>query len=347
MTRALIIGVTGQDGSLLAKNLLDRGIEVHGTFRRGSSDKFWRINELGIRDRIQYHIYNVGNELAFSETVRQVEPNFVFSLAGESFTALSFEEPKQFMTVNIESTVEQLEAIRSHAPEARTFFAGSSEVFGECPVDLKLNEESIFHPKTPYGVSKLSQYYLVKLYRERYGLNLFTGILFPHESSFRSLEFVTRKIVVGLTHRKFGSAKPLQLGDLSMRRDWGNAVDYVDWMYQLLVVGEPGEYIFGTGKNTSVEEFLMLAAAAMNVQLERRETVTDGVFEYYDRADQKLYAISDIHKFGANRFSYGAADPSKLYKLLGKSVETDIADLANQMVKQEITRLTGLVPEFD
>jgi len=343
MTTALIIGVTGQDGSLLAKNLLDRGIEVHGTFRRGSSDKFWRINELGIREKINYHIYNVGNELAFSETVRQVQPNLVFSLAGESFTALSFEEPKQFMTVNIESTVEQLEAIRSHAPEAKTFFAGSSEVFGECPIDLKLNEDSMFHPKTPYGVSKLSQYYLVKLYRERYGLNLFNGILFPHESSFRSLEFVTRKIVVGLTHRKYGSAKPLQLGDLSMRRDWGNAVDYVDWMYQLLVAGEPGEYVFGTGKNTSIEEFLITAASAMGVALEKHQTETEGVSEYYDKKDSKLYAVSDIRKFGANRFSYGAADPSKLQKILGKSIETNITDLASQMINQEIFRFTGSV----
>lgn len=341
MTKALIIGVTGQDGSLLAKNLLDRGIEVHGTFRRGSSDKFWRINELGIRDKINYHIYNVGNELAFSETVRQVQPDFVFSLAGESFTALSFEEPKQFMTVNIESAVEQLEAIRAHAPHAKAFFAGSSEVFGERPVGTTLNENSTFHPKTPYGVSKLTQYYLVQLYREKYGMNLFNGILFPHESPFRSAEFVTRKIVIGLVHRKLGSAQPLQLGDLSMSRDWGNAADYVNWMYQLLADGEPGEYVFGTGKNTSVEEFLMTAAEAMEIKLEKNETETEGVFEYVNQADKKLYAVSDVHKFGANRFSYGAADPSKLAKVLGHSTETDITELAHQMINQEIARFTG------
>jgi GDPmannose 4,6-dehydratase len=342
MTKALIIGVTGQDGSLLAKNLLDRGIEVHGTFRRGASDKFWRINELGIRELINYHIYNIGNELAFSETVRQVEPDFVFSLAGESFTALSFEEPKQFMTVNIESTVEQLEAIRAHAPQAKTFFAGSSEVFGERPTDTKLNEAATFHPKTPYGVSKLTQYYLVQLYREKYGLHLYNGILFPHESSFRSAEFVTRKIIIGLTHRKFRTAQPLQLGDLSMRRDWGNAVSYVEWMYRLLSEGEPGEYVFGTGKNTSVEEFLLTAAAAMEVELEKRSTPNHGVFEYFDKKDGKVYAISDVHKFGANRFSYGAADPTKLQRVLGHSTDTDIGVLAKQMISQEISRFSGL-----
>jgi len=343
MTRALIIGVTGQDGSLLAKNLIDRGIEVHGTFRRGASDKFWRINELGVREKISFHIYNIGNELAFSETVRQVQPDLVFSFAGESFTALSFEEPKQFMTVNIESTVEQLEAIRAHAPLARTFFAGSSEVFGECPTDTKLNESSAFHPKTPYGVSKLTQYYLVQLYREKYGLNLYNGILFPHESPFRGTEFVTRKIVIGLTHRKYGSAQPLQLGDLSMRRDWGSAIDYVEWMYRLLSEGEPGEYVFGTGQNTSVEEFLLAAAAAMDVDLEKRTTLNDGVFEYFDKKNKKLYAISDVNKFGANRFSYGAADPSKLQKVLKSFTNTDITILASQMIDQEMFRINGSV----
>jgi GDPmannose 4,6-dehydratase len=343
VTRALIIGVTGQDGSLLAKNLLTRGIEVHGTFRRGASDKFWRINELGIREKIQNHIYNVGNELAFSETVRQVQPDFIFSLAGESFTALSFEEPKQFMTVNIESVVEQLEVIRSHAPHAKTFFAGSSEVFGESPLDTRLNESSKFHPKTPYGVSKLTQYYLVQLYREKYGLNLFNGILFPHESSFRSTEFVTRKIVIGLTHRKYGSAQPLQLGDVSMRRDWGNAVDYVDWMYRLLSEGEPGEYVFGTGKNTSVEEFLLTTSAAMGIELDKRSTLSEGVFEYFDKSDEKLYAISNVNKYGGNRFSYGAADSTKLQKALGISTEADISTLVKQMVDQEKSRFAGLI----
>jgi GDPmannose 4,6-dehydratase len=341
MTRALIIGVTGQDGSLLAKNLIDRGIEVHGTFRRGASDKFWRINELGIREKINYHIYNVGNELAFSETVRQVQPDFVFSLAGESFTALSFEEPKQFMTINIESVVEQLEAIRTYSPNARTFFAGSSEVFGEAPTDHRLSESSPFHPKTPYGVSKLTQYYLVQLYREKYGLALFNGILFPHESSFRSPEFVTRKIVIGLTHRKYGNAKPLQLGDLSMRRDWGSAVDYVDWMYRLLVDGEPGEYIIGTGQNTPVEMFLLTAARAMGIELEKRETADKNIFEYYDKADNLLYVVSDINKFAANRFSYGAADPSKLEAVLGHATKTDISEVARQMIIKEISRVTG------
>jgi GDPmannose 4,6-dehydratase len=336
--KALIIGVTGQDGSLLAKNLINRGLEVHGTFRRGASDKFWRLNELGIRDQIAFHNYNVGNELAFSEIVRTVLPDYIFSLAGESFTALSFEEPKHFMTVNIESAVEQLEAIRQFAPEAKAFFASSSEVFGEAPVEAKLDEDSKFHPKTPYGVSKLTQYYLVQLYREKYHLNLYSGILFPHESAFRSPEFVTRKIVIGLTKRILQDGPILQVGDLSMRRDWGSAIDYVDWMFKLLDLGKPGDYVFGTGVNTSIEEFLIMSAGYFGVTLLQNETNEEGVYEYTDAASGKVIVRSDINKYGANRFSYGAANSSKLMSAIKNPDVTEIHVLAKTMVESEIKR---------
>ena len=336
--RALIIGVTGQDGSLLAKNLIDRGLEVHGTFRRGASDKFWRLSELGIRDRIAFHNYNVGNELAFSEIVRTMNPDYIFSLAGESFTALSFEEPKHFMAVNVESAVEQLEAIRQFAPDAQAFFAGSSEVFGEAPVETKLNEGSKFHPKTPYGVSKLTQYYLVQLYREKYKLNLYSGILFPHESPFRSPEFVTRKIAIGLTRRIFHNGPVLHLGDLSMRRDWGSAADYVDWMYKLLEMGVPGDFVFGTGTNTSIEEFLIMAASFCGVTLSRTATGIEGVFNYEDASSGLVIASSDINKYGANRFSYGAADSRKLMSVIGRPQITDVKNIARSMIETEIAR---------
>jgi GDPmannose 4,6-dehydratase len=338
MKTALIVGVTGQDGSLLASNLIDQGIDVHGTFRRGASDKFWRLGELGIRDLVHFHNYNVGNELAFSEIVRNVNPDYIFSLAGESFTALSFEEPKHFMTINVESAVEQLEAIRKFAPQANAFFAGSSEIFGESSVTKKLNEESKFHPKTPYGVSKLTQYYLVQLYREKYQLNLYSGILFPHESPFRSPEFVTRKIVIGLTRRILNDGPILQLGDLSMQRDWGSAIDYVDWMHKLVSQATPGDYVFGTGTNTSVEDFLISSASFCGVSLIRRESESRGIINYLDSESGKVIAISDINKYGANRFSYGAADPNKLMESIGNPKVTDVFALSKIMIEHEIKR---------
>ena len=337
--KALIIGVTGQDGSLLAKYLIQSNIEVHGTFRRGSSDKFWRINEIGIREEIHFHNYNIGNELAFSEILKNVQPDLIFSFAGESFTALSFEEPKQFMTVNIESTVEQLEAIRVHTPNAKVFFAGSSEIFGENDSTQFLDESSPCRPRTPYGVSKLTQMHLVRLYREKYNLKLFYGILFPHESEFRSLEFVTRKIAHGLVLREANKIGPIQLGDLAMRRDWGSASNYVEWMFKLVETADPSEYVFGTGKNSSVEDFLFYCGASLHLNLTRRMGKQPGSVSYSDSETGVVYAEADSSRFSANRFSYGASNPNKLFKAIGKLEMLSLSQLAGQMVESEKVRL--------
>jgi GDPmannose 4,6-dehydratase len=337
--KALIIGVTGQDGSLLAKNLLDRGIEVHGTFRRGSSDKFWRINELGIREQIFFHNYNIGNELAFSEVLKDSSPDLIFSLAGESFTSLSFEEPKQFMNINIDSTVEQLESIRANAPKAKVFFAGSSEIFGKSVTSGYLDENSNQNPNTPYGISKLAQKHLVRLFREKYNLELYYGILFPHESPYRSTEFVTRKIALGLVRTKFLGAKPIQLGDLSMQRDWGSAVDYVDWMYQLLQTDTPGEFVFGSGQNHTVEEFLYLCSSYLNLELAPTPIDQKNIVGYVDKNTGVLYAESNVSRFSGNRFSYGAARPQKLFYTIGLPRVTSLKSIAGEMVKKEISRI--------
>jgi GDPmannose 4,6-dehydratase len=337
--KALIIGVTGQDGSLLARHLIQNKVEVHGTFRRGSSDKFWRINEIGIRENIHFHNYNIGNELAFSEVLKSVQPDLIFSFAGESFTSLSFEEPKQFMTVNIESTVEQLEAIRVHTPTAKVFFAGSSEIFGENDSTQFLDESSACRPITPYGISKLTQMHLVRLYREKYNLKVFYGILFPHESEFRSQEFVTRKIAHGLVYRQAFRMGPLQLGDLSMTRDWGSASNYVEWMFKLLEVAEPSEYVFGTGKNSSVEEFLLTCGASLKLNLIRHQGAREGEVSYVDADTGMVYAEADSSRFSANRFSYGASKPDKLFATIGMPRMISLSQLAGQMVESEKIRL--------
>lgn len=341
--KALIIGATGQDGSLLANLLLKLNIEVHGTFRRGSSDKFWRINEIGIREKIHFHNYNIGNELAFAEILKIVQPDYIFSFAGESFTALSFEEPKQFMTINIESTVEQLEAIRVHTPQARVFFAGSSEIFGESDPATFLDEKSPNIPRTPYGISKLTQLHLVRLYREKYKLFVYYGILFPHESQYRSLEFVTRKIANGLVLRHFKRTGPVQLGDLNMKRDWGSAADYVHWMYQLVNLGEPGEYVFGTGSNRSVEDFLFNCAQSLHLELIKENIKGTNVVRYLDVDSRFVYVEADESRFSANRFSYGASNPKKLFDAIGHPGISSIEELSDSMISSEIARIQGLV----
>lgn len=334
--KALVIGVTGQDGSLLAKHLLDLGYEVHGTFRRGSSDNFWRLRDLGVRNQVRYHNYNIGNELAFAEVLRQERPDEIYSLAGESFTALSFEEPKHFMNINIDAAIEQLESIRVNAPDAKVFFASSSEIFGASAQDKKLNEESTKVPMTPYGVSKLTQNQLVRIYRDRYNLRLFSGILFPHESPFRSPEFVTRKICRGLVRNIRDSVQPIQMGDLTMKRDWGSARDFVKWFNLLLVKGTPGDYVFGTGKNTSVEEFLLLAANELGVEFIRTELGKSNQVEYRESKSGEVWVHSDPTRFSANRFSYGPADPRKLLGEIGEIKISQVTEVIQDLVKFEM-----------
>lgn len=336
--KALIVGVTGQDGSLLAKHLLDLGYEVHGTYRRGSSDNFWRLRELGVRNQVHYHNYNIGNELAFAEVLRREKPDEIYSLAGESFTALSFEEPKHFLNINIDAVIEQLESVRVNAPDAKVFFASSSEVFGASAHDVRLNEESTKMPITPYGVSKLTQNQLVRIYRDRYNLRLFSGILFPHESPFRSPEFVTKKICRGLVKNIQESVQPIQMGDLSMKRDWGSARDFVKWFNLLLVKGDPGDYVFGTGKNTSVEEFLILTANELGVELIRTELGNSGQLEFRESQSGEVWVQSDASRFSANRFSYGPADLSKLIGEIGDIKISQVTEVIQDLVKFEMSK---------
>lgn len=338
MIKALIVGVTGQDGSLLAKHLINSGYEVHGTHRRGSSDNFWRLRELGVRDEIQYHSYNIGNELAFTEILRQEKPEEIYSLAGESFTSLSFSEPKHVLNININAVIEQLEAIRVSVPEAKVFFASSSEVFGDSNPDVPLNEESQKKPVTPYGVSKLTQNQLVRIYRDQYNLRLFSGILYPHESPFRGPEFVTRKICKGLVRNLKEVVRPILMGDLSMKRDWGSAKDFVKWFTLLLQEGVPGEYIFGTGRNTSVEEFLVLAAKELGIELTRNQLHGSSIVEYREAKTGKLWVYSDPSHFASNRFSYGPADASRLFSQIGKVRTPQISEIVKEMVQFEMSR---------
>lgn len=339
MKKALVVGATGQDGSLICKYLLEQGYEVHGTFRRGSTDKFWRINEMGIREKVTFHNYNVGNELAFAEIVKKLAPDELYSLAGESFTALSFEEPKHFMNINIDSVIEQLDAVRNYSPNTKIFFASSSEVFGESDIHTKLHENSPMIPKTPYGISKLTQLHLVRLYREKYNLKLFSGILFPHESPYRSSEFVTRKITLGMIHRIHGKGDPLVMGDLNMVRDWGAASQYVKWMNHLLVKGQPGDYVFGSGINSKVESYLFSVANFMGLNLEARQVKgSNGITEYVDTNSGRLIATSDNEKFKANRFSYGPADRSKLEQQIGAQSQVNLDNIVREMVQMELER---------
>ena len=333
--KALIIGVTGQDGSLLANQLLRLGIEVHGTFRRGSSDKFWRLIDMHIYDEIILHSYNLGSETVLGDLLHNLKPDLIFCLAGESFTQLSFEEPKHYLDVNAGGTIEQLEAIKNFTPEAKVFFASSSEIFEKIQSDGLLDEDSKALPDNPYGISKLTQRHLVRLYRERFGLQLFTGVLFPHESPYRSREFVTRKITRGLTQTLFQDAKPMVLGPTNMSRDWGAAIDYVDWMMKLLGSGETGDYVFATGVNTTVEQFLVLAMEVLEIDFTRIETKEKRIVSYVQNKTSKILIQSDPLKVLSNRQTYSPGSTQKLFSVIDKQEVTSLRQIVVEMLRKE------------
>jgi GDPmannose 4,6-dehydratase len=338
--KALVIGVTGQDGALLADALLKRGVEVEGTFRRGSSDKFWRLADLGIYNQIKLHVYNIGSQANIGELLHKISPDLIFVVAGESFTELSFDEPKHYLDINTGGAIEILEAVKNFAPGAKVFISSSSEIFGlQPPGTLELNEESRMNPSNPYGVSKLALTHFVKVYRERFELNIFTGILFPHESQYRGKEFVTRKIARGLVRSSMHNADPMVLRGTDMKRDWGAARDYVNWMIDLVNAGTPDEYVFATGLNSSVRLFLQLCSDCLDIEIiEELETTTNRT-SFINARDGRVLLYSDPSLTMRNSQTYPPGTSAKLFREIGQRENTPLAIIAQEMVISEIAWL--------
>ena len=258
MPRALITGITGQDGSYLAELLLDRGYEVHGMVRRASTEKFERIEH--IRDRITLHQGDLLDQRSLVDTLRASRPDEIYNLAAMSFVAVSWAQPTLTAEFTGVGVTRMLEAMRETCPEARLYQASSSEMFGKVR-EVPQTELTPFHPRSPYGVAKVYGHHITVNYRESYGLYAVSGILFNHESSRRGLEFVARKISDGFTRINFGLADELRLGNLEAKRDWGYAGDYVRAMWLMLQQDEPRDYVVATGEEHSVREFVEIAFA--------------------------------------------------------------------------------------
>jgi GDPmannose 4,6-dehydratase len=257
---ALIIGVTGQDGAHLARHLLGQGYAVHGTFRRDTSNKLWRLEHFGILDRVKLAEFEIGDTHSIIQLLDEVKPDEIYHLAGHSMVADSFKHPGVTIQANTLAMLNVLEAMRLIAPQARLFFASSSEVFGECPAGARLNEDSLQRPSNPYGVSKLASQHLVRLYRETYGLFACSGMLFNHEGPVRARQFVTRKIVYNMVRLKNAGGQPMQMGEMDAARDWGAAEDYVKAMTLMLAADKPQDLVIATGQLTLVRDFLRIAA---------------------------------------------------------------------------------------
>ena len=254
---ALITGITGQDGSYLAELLLSKGYEVHGIVRRvaleDETHRIWRIKEI-LKD-INLHAGSLESYASLFNIILKIKPAEVYHLAAQSYVGYSFEDEFSTLNININGTHHLLSAVKEFAAsKVKFYFAGSSEMFGKVKTSPQ-NENTPFNPRSSYGISKVTGYYLVKNYREAYKLHASNGILFNHESPRRGFEFVTRKISHAVARIKGGSKEKLKLGNISAKRDWGHAQDYVQAMWLMLQKETPEDYVIGTGKEHSVEEF--------------------------------------------------------------------------------------------
>lgn len=260
MKTALITGITGQDGSYLAEYLLEKGYKVHGIVRRialeNPEHRLWRINHL--IDKIILHAASMESYASLFNVVEVVKPDECYHLAAQSFVSYSFEDEFSTINSNVNGTHYILSALKQRAPECKFYFAASSEMFGnvkEAPQD----EETPFNPRSPYGISKVSGFYLTKNYREAYNMFALSGILFNHESPRRGFEFVTRKISSHVAKIKLGIEKKIKLGNLEAKRDWGHAKEYVKVMWMMLQQDNPDDYVVATGECHTVKKFLEIA----------------------------------------------------------------------------------------
>ncbi len=308
--RALITGITGQDGSYLAEMLLDKGYDVVGMVRRTSTVTFERIDHL--MDRIQLHSGDLLDPLSLIEALRAHEPDEVYNLAAQSFVPASFEQPVLTGETTALGVTRLLDAIRVVDPTIRFYQASSSEMFGKVR-EVPQTEDTPFHPRSPYGVAKVYGHWITVNYRESYGLHASSGILFNHESPRRGLEFLPRKISHGVAQIAHGQATELRLGNLDAKRDWGYAGDYVDAMWRMLQLDEPEDFVICTGETRSVREFCEKAFA--RVDLDANDHVV---------VDERFYRPAEVDLL--------VGDRSRAEAVLGWRPTVDFTGLVEMMV---------------
>jgi len=317
--KALITGITGQDGSYLSEFLLDKGYEVYGMVRRASLDRFDRIDH--IKDRIHLVQGDLTDQSSLDEAVKEIKPEEIYNLAAQSFVPTSWNQPTLTGEVTGMGTTRILEAVRKIKPDARFYQASSSEMFGKVR-EVPQTELTPFHPRSPYGVAKVYGHFITVNYRESYNIFACSGILFNHESPRRGLEFVTRKITHGVARIKMGLANELRLGNLDAKRDWGFAGDYVEAMWLMLQQSEPDDYVVATGETHSVREFVELAFGAAGL-------------------DWKKYVVLDPKFLRPAEVELLVGDPAKAKKKLGWAPKVSFQELIKMMVDADIKGLKG------
>jgi GDPmannose 4,6-dehydratase len=319
MPKALITGVTGQDGSYLAEFLLEKGYEVVGMVRRTSHDSYERIDHL--LDRIEVVAADLLDQHSLTVVLQDTQPDEVYNLAAQSFVPTSWNQPVLTGEFTALGVTRILEAIRLVHPKARFYQASSSEMFGKV-TETPQRESTSFYPRSPYGVAKVYGHWITVNYRESYDLFAVGGILFNHESPRRGIEFVTRKVSDGVARIKLGMAKDLHLGNLDSRRDWGFAGDYVEAMWLMLQQDQPSDYVIGTGETHSVRELVELAFGHVGL-------------------DYRKYVVSDPRFHRPAEVDLLLADPSKARAQLGWKTKVTFAQLVSMMVDADLARLSA------
>ena len=312
--KALITGITGQDGSWLAELLLQKGYEVHGLVRRVALEtqthRLWRIKH--IVKKIHLHSASMESYASIFNIIYKVKPDEVYHLAAQSYVSYSFEDEFSTLSTNISGTHYVLSAIKETGVKTKFYFAGSSEMFGKT-TQAPQNEETKFHPRSPYGISKVAGFELTRNYREAYNLHASSGILFNHESERRGFEFVTRKISIGAAKIKLGIENCIELGNLDAQRDWGYAPEYVEAMWLMLQQKEPDDYVVGSGKTHSVKEFVKLAFESLDLD-----------YQKYIKINKNFYRPSEVDLL--------KSDYTKIKDIIGWEPKTSFENLIHKMV---------------
>jgi len=338
MKKAIITGVTGQDGAYLAELLLSKGYKVYATYRRVASVNFWRINELGIyaHDNLNLIEHDLTDQANTIRIVSEIEPDEIYNLAAQSFVGVSFEQPISTAHITGLGALHILEAIRIVNPKIRFYQASTSEMFGKVQ-EIPQTERTPLYPRSPYGVAKVFAHWMTINYRESYNIFGASGILFNHESPLRGLEFVTRKITDGVARIKQGKLDCIELGNLDAKRDWGYAKDYVEGMYRMLQVDTPDTFVLATNRTESVRDFVKMSFKAVGMSLAFKGKGKDEIAVDVQsgrtvvKVNPKFYRPAEVRLLIGN--------PQKAKEELGWSPGTSLESLCQMMVDADLKRV--------
>jgi len=335
--KAIITGVTGQDGAYLTQLLLEKGYKVFGTYRRTSSVNFWRLDELGVTahpnlELVEYDLTDLGTSLAM---VQKIQPDEIYNLAAQSFVGVSFEQPTTTAQITGIGALNLLEAIRLVNPRIRFYQASTSEMFGKVQAVPQV-EDTPFYPRSPYGVAKLYAHWITVNYRESYDIFGSSGILFNHESPLRGREFVTRKITDSVAKIKLGMLDCIELGNLDAKRDWGFAKEYVEGMWRMLQADQPDTFVLATNRTETVRDFVRMAFKGAGIEVEFRgsdesETAVEtATGKTVMRINPKFHRPAEVDLLIGN--------PEKAERILGWKPQTTLEQLCQMMVEADLKR---------